>query len=153
MLEIQCQVKEDLYDLDNELVISFIQGKPGNEYKLTDEWIERQLDPLVIQSVTFEEKSMNVTEQWIQDKMMKLQYLKSVECEQKRGKKAEDLVPKEFHDFLSMVFSKRPIGTLPTRKPYDHAIDLKPDFKPVIQKPFRLDRKQNAAVRKFIQER
>src|SRR6266511_3278864 len=65
VLEIQCQVKEDLYDLDDELIISFIQGKPGNEHELTDEWIERQLDPLVIQSVTFEEKSTNVTEQWI----------------------------------------------------------------------------------------
>ena len=40
MLEIQCQVEEDLYDLDDELVIFFIQGKPGNEHKLTDEWIE-----------------------------------------------------------------------------------------------------------------
>src|SRR6266545_4238323 len=152
MLEIQRQVEEDLYDLDNELVIAFVQGKPGNEHELTDEWIERQLDPLVIQSVTFEEKSMNVTEQWIQDKMTKSQYLKNVEREQKRGKKPEDLVPKEFHDFLSTVFSERPIGTLPTRKPYDHAIDLKPDFKPVIQKPFRLDQKQNEAVRTFIQE-
>ncbi len=84
--------------------------------------------------------------------MMKSQYLKNVEHEQKRGKKPEDLVPKEFHDFLSTVFSERPIGTLPTRKPYDHAIDLKPDFKPVIQKPFRLDQKQNEAVCQFIQE-
>ena len=66
--------------------------------------------------------------------------------------KVEDLIPKELHDFISMVFSERPIGTLPTRKPYDHAIDLKPDFKPVIQKPFRLDQKQNEAVRQFIQE-
>src|SRR6266542_4093895 len=100
-------------DLDNELVISFIQGKPGNEHELTNEWIEKQLDPLVIQSVTFEEKSMNVTEQWIQDKMTKLQYLKNIKHKQKRGKKLEDLVPKEFHDFLSTVFSERPIGTLP----------------------------------------
>ena len=152
VLEIQHQVEKDLYDLDDELIIAFVQGKPGNEHELTDEWIERQLDPLVIQSVTFEEKSTNVTEQWIQDKMTKSQYLKNVEREQKRGKKPEDLVPKEFHDFLSTVFSERPIGTLPTRKPYDHAIDLKPDFKPVIQKPFRLDQKQNEAVRTFIQE-
>src|SRR6266498_5351417 len=49
-----------------------------------------------------------------------------------------------------MVFSERPIRTLPTRKPYDYAIDLKPDFKSVIQKPFHLDQKQNEAVRKFI---
>src|SRR6266545_6209240 len=34
--------------------------------------------------------------------------------------KVEDLIP--------MVFSERPIGTLPTRKPYDLAIDLKPDL-------------------------
>src|SRR6266511_1278698 len=79
VLEIQCQVEEDLYDLDDELVISFAQGKPGNEHELTDEWIERQLDPLVIQSDTYEENSTNVTEQWIQDKMMKSQYLKNVE--------------------------------------------------------------------------
>src|SRR6266540_3906009 len=150
VLEIQRQVEEDLYDLDDELVIAFVQGKPGNEHELTDEWIERQFDPLVIQSVTFEEKSTNTTEQWIQDKMTKLQYLKNIEREQKRGKKPEDLVPKEFHDFLSTVFSERPIGTLPTRKPYDHAIDLKPDLKPVIQKPFCLDQKQNEAVRTFI---
>ena len=106
VLEIQRQVEEDLYDLDNELVIAFVQGKPGNKHELTDEWIERQLDPLVIQSVTFEEKPTNVTEQWIQDKMTKSQYLKNIECKQKRGKKLEDLVPKEFHDFLSMVFSE-----------------------------------------------
>src|SRR6266511_2098234 len=104
VLEIQCQVKEDLYDLDDELVISFVQGQPGNEHELTDDWIERQLNLLVIQSVTFEEKSMNVTEQWIQDKMTKSQYLKNVEREQKRGKKPEDLVPKEFHDFLYSLF-------------------------------------------------
>src|SRR6266511_2995427 len=116
VLEIQCQVEEDLYDLNDELVIAFVQGKPGNKREFTDEWIERQLDPLVIQSVTFEEKSTNVMEQWIQDKMTKSQYLKNVECEQKRGKKLEDLVPKEFHNFLSTVFSECPIGTLPTRK-------------------------------------
>src|SRR6266508_3471682 len=34
VLEIQRQVEEDLYDLDNELVISFIQGQPGNKYEL-----------------------------------------------------------------------------------------------------------------------
>src|SRR6266542_5895311 len=129
VLEIQQQVEEDLYNLDNELVISFIQGQPGNKHELTDEWIERQLDPLVIQFITFEDKAMNVTEQWIQDKITKLQYLKNIKCEQKRGKKAEDLVSKKFHDFLSTIFSERPIGTLSTRKSYDHAIDLKSDFK------------------------
>ena len=37
VLEIQQQVVQDLYDLNNELVISFIQGKPGNEHELTNE--------------------------------------------------------------------------------------------------------------------
>ncbi len=66
--------------------------------------------------------------------------------------KVKNLIPKELHDFIPMVFSECPIGTLSTRKPYDHAVDLKPDFKPVIQKPFHLDQKQNEAVQTFIQE-
>src|SRR6266545_3826948 len=66
--------------------------------------------------------------------------------------KVEDLIPKELHDFIPTVFSEHPIRTLPTRKPYDHAIDLKPDFKPVIWKPFHLDQRQNKAVWTFIQE-
>ena len=64
----------------------------------------------------------------------------------------EDLVPKEFHDFIPTVFSKRPIGKLPTSKKYDHAIDLKPDFIPKIQKPFRLNPKEEQAVTEFIEE-
>ncbi len=79
ILEIQRQVEEDLYDLDTELAISFIQGKPGNEHELTDEWIERQYDPLVIQSVTTEELKTQVTDQWLQDKMTKSQHLKHIE--------------------------------------------------------------------------
>ena len=84
--------------------------------------------------------------------MTKSQYLKNVEREQKRGKKVEDLISKELHDFIPTVFSECPIGTLPVRKPYDHAIDLKLDFRPVIQKPFHLDQKQNEAVQTFIQD-
>ena len=51
-------------------------------------------------------------------------------------KPIEEIVPEEFHEFIPTVFSERPIGTLPTRKQYDHAIDLKPDFVPYVQKPF-----------------
>ncbi len=78
--------------------------------------------------------------------MTKSQYLKNIKCEKKQEMKVKDLISKELHDFISTVFSECPIGTLPTRKPYEHAIDLKPDFKPVIQKPFFLDQKQNEAV-------
>ena len=42
--------------------------------------------------------------------------------EQKEEKPITEMIPKEFHDFIPTVFSERPIGELPTWKPYDHAI-------------------------------
>jgi len=68
------------------------------------------------------------------------------------GKLIEEIIPKEFHDFIPTVFSERPIGELPTRKPYNHAIDLVPDFKAQRQHPFRMDEKQKKAVEEFVEE-
>ena len=67
-------------------------------------------------------------------------------------KSVEEVVPKVFHKFIPTVFSKRPIGELPIQKPYNHAIDLKEDFKPQLQHPFRMDQKQKATVSEFVKE-
>ena len=53
-----------------------------------------------------------------------------------KEKPVEEIVLKEFHEFIPTVFSERPIVMLPTLKPYDHAIDFIPNFKPYRQKPF-----------------
>ena len=92
--------------------------------------------------------------QWIQDKMSKAQLLayKSGVQTEKAKKDIKELVPKEFHKFIPTIFSEHPIGTLSTRKSYDHAIDLVPDFKPYLQKPFQLDIIQKATAKEFVKE-
>ena len=58
-------------------------------------------------------------------------YKSGVQTE-RASKSVEELILKEFHKFIPTVFSERPVGTLPTRKSYEHAIDLKPEYKPVL---------------------
>jgi len=77
-----------------------------------------------------------------------LTYQKNIEKE----KSVEEIVPKEFHEFISTVFSKWPIVTLPMPKQYNHTIDLILDFKSYRQKPFQMDQKQQEAVEEFIKE-
>ena len=54
------------------------------------------------------------------------------EAQKKSGKEEktlEQMVPPQYHQFLK-VFSKKESERFPTSKRWDHAIDLKPDFKP-----------------------
>jgi len=92
-----------------------------------------------------------LTDQWITDKMTKSQKL-AFDERKEEGKSIKEIIPEEFHDFIPTVFSERPIGELPTRKPYDHAIDLVPDFKAQRQHPFHMDEKQKKAVEEFVEE-
>ena len=84
--------------------------------------------------------------------MTQSQYFATQRAQEWQKLSVKDLVPKEFHDFIPTVFSERPIEKLPTSKKYDHAIDLKPDFIPKIQKPFHLNPKEEQAVTEFIEE-
>ena len=45
----------------------------------------------------------------------------------KDHRKVEEMVPKQFYWWLK-VFGKVESERIPTRKPWDHAIDLRPDF-------------------------
>ena len=49
--------------------------------------------------------------------------------EKPKEKTPEELVPKEYHEFLK-VFSKKESKHMLLRKPWDHTIDLKDMFKP-----------------------
>jgi RNase H-like domain found in reverse transcriptase/Reverse transcriptase (RNA-dependent DNA polymerase) len=44
-----------------------------------------------------------------------------------KKKMPEEIVPKQFHKFMK-VFSKKASERMPTRKPWDHAIEMKPGF-------------------------
>ena len=134
--------------MDN-LVISYLHSEIQ---EIDDAWIKEQYgESIEISATTVESPSQTLSNQWIQDKMTKSQlltYQKNIGNE----KPIEKIVLEEFHKFIPTVFSERPIGTLPTQKQYDYAIDLKPDFVPYVQKPFQMDLKQREAVEEFIEE-
>ena len=80
----------------------------------------------------------------LQEKSIFLQTLEKKEVEQawsahkiqvmldkpnKIEKTAEELVPKEYHQYLK-VFSKEELERMPIRKPWDHMIELKETFTP-----------------------
>ena len=50
--------------------------------------------------------------------------------EKKPEKTAAELVPPQYHVYLD-VFEKKASECMPLHKPWDHAIDLVPDFKPI----------------------
>jgi hypothetical protein len=47
----------------------------------------------------------------------------------KPKKTKEELVPKEYHEYLK-IFNKKASNRFPPKRLWDHAIDLKPGFQP-----------------------
>ena len=108
---------------DQELAISYVQGKLTDQAK--DDWVKTR---------------------------MSHSQLFAVKEERAKEKPADQAVPKEFHEFLPTVFSEREVGTLPKRRPYDHKIDLKPDFEPKIGPLFRQSRENDELAKEFLEE-
>jgi hypothetical protein len=72
------------------------------------------------------------------------------------GKKKEkrshlDLVPKVYHKFINL-FSKEASERFPNPRPYNHEINLKPNFKPFKQAPYPLNPRQTLLAQEFIKE-
>jgi len=65
--------------------------------------------------------------------------------------KIEGMVPKQFHQWLK-VFGKVELERIPVWKVWDHAIDVKEDFKPSKAKVYPLSRNEREEVQKFIDE-
>jgi len=65
--------------------------------------------------------------------------------------KIETMVPKLFHQWLK-VFGKVESERMPVRKVWDHAIDVKEDFRPSKAKVYPLSRNKREEVQKFINE-
>jgi len=66
-------------------------------------------------------------------------------------RKIETMVPKWFHQWLK-VFGKVELERIPVRKVWDHAIDIKEDFRPSKAKVYPLSRNEREEVQKFIDE-
>lgn len=67
--------------------------------------------------------------------------------------KWKQLVPKEYWEFGPMVFSQKASERMPTRKPYDHAINLIEGTPlPTLAKPYSLLPKEENSLRDWIAE-
>ena len=60
-------------------------------------------------------------------------------------------IPETYIEF-AQVFSKQEASRFPPERPYDHAIEVKPDFKPKDCKVYPMTPKQREAHDKFIKE-
>jgi hypothetical protein len=66
-----------------------------------------------------------------------------------KKKTPEEIVPKQFHKFMK-VFSKKASERMPTRKPWDHVIEMKPSFKPKKAKNILLSPQEQKEVEEFL---
>ena len=64
---------------------------------------------------------------------------------------AKKLVPEKFHKWIK-IFGKKQSERMPTRKVWDHAIDVKEEFVPRKEKVYPLSREEKEEVREFIRE-
>ena len=79
-------------------------------------------------------------EDWGREEEMKIDY-----------QKIETMMPKRFHRSLK-VFGKVESERMPVRKVWDHAIDVKEDFRPSKAKVYPLSRNEREEVQKFVDE-
>jgi len=63
----------------------------------------------------------------------------------------EDIVPSQYHEYRA-VFSKESFDELPDRKPWDHAIELKPDAEPHRCKIYPLSPNEQGELDAFLDE-
>ena len=75
----------------------------------------------------------------------------TLEKSKKIEKTAEELVPKEYHQYLK-VFSKEKSERMPIRKPWDHTIELKDMFKPKKGRLIPLSHEEQKEVSVFIDD-
>ena len=62
---------------------------------------------------------------------------------------AEEMVPQRFYKYLK-VFEKKDSERMPTRKTWDHAIDLRKGFVPKKGKIYLLSRVEREEVQEFV---
>ena len=69
----------------------------------------------------------------------------------KQEKPLKEQVPQELHDYLS-VFDKKTAERFPELRPWDHAIDLKPDFVPRDCKVYPLSLLEQQELETFVKD-
>lgn len=73
------------------------------------------------------------------------------EADRDREKMTEDAVPEQYREYIK-VFAKESFDRLPQKRPWDHAIELKPDSKAVDCKIYPLSQTEQGELTKFLEE-
>jgi hypothetical protein len=126
---------------DPEIVISYITGRPTDEEELTH----------IMASFIQDELTHESKEDWIKSRMSHSQRL-GLEAEKAKAKPANEIVPKELHEYLKSVFAEREVGQLPRKRSYDHKIDLQPDFVPKVGVLYCQGPHHDTALKEFLEE-
>jgi len=103
-------------------------------------------------------RKMRIKEEIAKGKMMEIKKVAEKweiwDKEEKVARSEEEvkkLVPKQLYKWIK-VFGKKASERIPTRKMWDHVIELKKRFVPRKEKIYPLSREEREKVRKFIQE-
>ncbi|RXW20770.1 hypothetical protein EST38_g5090 [Candolleomyces aberdarensis] len=88
---------------------------------------------------------------WIRAKTTASQTLAQKHEEVKPEVPLKEQIPKEYHDYLD-VFDKKTATRFPGPRPWDHAIDLKPDFAPRRGKIYSLSPREDKELKEFLDE-
>ena len=62
----------------------------------------------------------------------------------------EEMLPPHYLEYRE-VFEKKDFNTLPERRPWDHVIEMTPDFKPTDCKVYPLTGDEQKALEEFLQ--
>ena len=69
----------------------------------------------------------------------------------KKEQTLEEMLPPHYLEYRE-VFDKVDFNTLPEQRPWDHAIELTADFKPVDCKVYPLTESEQVALEEFLHE-
>ncbi|KAJ2927416.1 hypothetical protein H1R20_g9679, partial [Candolleomyces eurysporus] len=116
----------------------------------TLEWKQDRQEDLKPQEIIADLKT-ETKPLWIRAKTTTSQTLAQKHEEVKKEVPLEEQIPKEYHDYLK-VFDKEAAARFPDPRPWDHAIDLKPDFIPRRGKIYSLSPREEKELEKFLKE-
>ena len=63
----------------------------------------------------------------------------------------KQIVPPEYHEFLD-IFNEKRASRFPDKRPWDHKIDMKPDFEPKLFKNYNLTPAEQIKLHNFLKE-
>jgi hypothetical protein len=107
----------------------------------------QSIDEISVNYIVFDKKN----EVWICAKTNLAMDLAIEANSQKADLKPEDIIPKEYHEYLN-IFDKEKANRFPDSQTWDHKIEMKPGFEPKLFKNYNLTPEEQKELDKFLKE-